>query len=98
MRQAESMAMLVAVVAISMPVDITTRQAMTVGLRPMVSATPPSRIEPMAMPMSSIDSTTPSAARSMPHSVAMPGDAKLIDSTSNPSSAFRATVMPTTVT
>ena len=50
------------------------------------------------MPISSIDSTTPSAARSIPHSAAMPGEAKLIESTSNPSSAFRATVIATTST
>ena len=50
------------------------------------------------MPISSIDSTMPSAARSMPHSSAMPGDAKLIDSTSKPSRALSATVMATTIT
>ncbi len=37
-----------------------------------------------------IDSTTRSAARSMPHSVATPGVAKLIDSTSKPCSACSA--------
>jgi hypothetical protein len=55
-------------------------------------------MEPNAMPMSSIDSTMPSAARLMPHSVAMPGEAKLIDITSKPSRALSATVMTTTKT
>ncbi len=44
-----------------------------VGRRPILSATPPSSSEPIAMPMSSIDNTMPSALRSMPHSDAMPG-------------------------
>ena len=48
------------------------------------------------MPISSIDSTMPSAARLMPHSVAMPGEAKLIDITSKPSSALSAIVTATT--
>ena len=46
-------------------------------------------IEPALMPISSIESTMPSTARSMPHSAAMPGDAKLIERTSKPSSAVR---------
>ena len=33
----------------------------------------------------------------MPHSFAMPGEAKLMDSTSKPSSAFRQTVVATTI-
>ena len=82
----------------TMPVAMTTRHPRIAGRRPMRSATPPSTADPTAMPMSSIDSTMPSAARSMPHSMAMPGDAKLIESTSNPSSAFRATVIATTMT
>ena len=45
-------------------------------------------VEPTAIPISSIDSTTPSTARSIPHSAAMPGEAKLIASTSKPSSAL----------
>ena len=40
------------------------------------------------MPINSIDKTIPSAARSIAHSSAIPGAAKLIDSTSNPCSAF----------
>ena len=78
-RQMDRLAMDVTVVAPSMPPAITTRHPSTVGLRPMRSATLPSTTEPMAMPMSSIDNTKPSAARSMPHSVAIPGEAKLID-------------------
>ena len=84
------------VVTMNMPSAITTRHPSTVGRRPILSATPPKKIEPNAMPMSSIDSTKPSAARSIPHSAAMPGEAKLIERTSNPSSAFKAIVMPTT--
>jgi hypothetical protein len=87
----------VTVVAMNMPTAISTRQPRIVGRRPKRSARPPSRTEPMAMPTSSIDSTKPSAARSIPHSAAMPGDAKLIERTSNPSSALSATVIATTV-
>ncbi len=46
-----------------------------VGLRPHLSATPPRNMEPMPMPHSSADSTTPSAARGTPHSLVMPGAA-----------------------
>ena len=63
--------------------------------RPSLSATPPSSTEPSAMPKSSIESTQPSVALSMPQSLAMPGEAKLIDSTSKPSRAFSATVTST---
>ncbi len=83
------------VVTMTMPVAITTRQPSTVGRRPILSARLPRKIEPSAMPISSIDSTKPSAARLIFHSAAMPGDAKLIDSTSKPSSALRAMVIPT---
>ncbi len=75
-------------VAANIPVAMTTRQSRMVGRRPMRSARPPSSTDPTAMPISSIESTTPNAARSMPHSAAMPGEAKLIASTSKPSSAF----------
>jgi hypothetical protein len=88
----------VTVVAMSMPVAMTTRHPSTVGRRPILSARLPRKTDPIAIPISSIDSTMPSAARSMPHSIAMPGEAKLIDVTSKPSSAFSATVMPTTST
>ena len=87
----------VTVVAISMPVAMTARQPRIVGRRPILSATPPRTIEPIAMPISSIDSTMPRAARSMPHSVAMPGEAKLMERMSKPSSAFSAIVIPTTM-
>ena len=80
----------------NMPMAMMTRQPSMVGRRPIRSATPPSRIEPNAMPISSIDSTMPSAARLMPHSAAMPGEAKLIDITSKPSSALSAIVSATT--
>src|SRR5688572_9619738 len=86
------------VVAMNMPVAMTTRQPRIVGRRPILSATPPRRTEPIAMPISSIESTMPSWARSMPHSAAMPGEAKLIESTSKPSSAFSAMVRPITIT
>ena len=95
-RQIERSTSPVTVVAMSMPSDMTARHPRIVGRRPILSATPPSTIEPIAMPMSSIESTMPSAARSIPHSVAMPGEAKLMERMSNPSSAFRAIVMPTT--
>ncbi len=55
-------------------------QPSSVGRRPILSATPPSRTEPIAMPISSIDRTTPSAVCAMPHSCAIPGEAKAIDS------------------
>ena len=80
-------------VAMYMPVAMTTRQPSTVGRRPILSASPPRKIEPSAMPMSSADSTKPSACGPRPHSERMPGDAKLIDSTSKPSSAFRKMVI-----
>ena len=41
----------------NMPMVISTRQPSTVGRRPILSATPPRMSEPMAMPMSSADST-----------------------------------------
>ena len=44
------------------------------------------------MPTSSAESTMPSAARAMPHSAEMPGAAKALDSTSNPSSALSSTI------
>ena len=47
------------------------------------------------MPMSSIDNTMPSAPRSMCHSAAMPGEAKAIDSTSNPSERIQSIVIAT---
>ena len=46
-----------------MPIAMTTRQPSTVGRRPILSASPPRKIEPSAMPMSSADSTKPSAPR-----------------------------------
>jgi hypothetical protein len=81
-RHTERSARPFAVVAMIMPVAIVARHASVIGLRPIRSATPPSMIDPRPMPSSSIDSTKPSAARSMPHSCAMPGEAKLMDSTS----------------
>ena len=95
-RQMERATSPLAVVGMTMPTAITTRHPRIVGRRPTLSATPPRIIEPTAMPRSSIDSTIPRAARSMPHSCAIPGDAKLIERTSKPSSAFRPTVIATT--
>src|SRR5580692_10571413 len=83
-------------VAIAIPRVITARQPSRVRRRPSLSGTPPRSIEPIPMPSSSMERTTPNTARSMPQSRAMPGEAKLIDSTSNPSRAFRPTVMATT--
>src|SRR5258706_235438 len=54
------------------PVVMTTRQPRSVRLRPTRSATPPSSMEPKPMPINSMESTNPKAARSMPHSRAMP--------------------------
>ena len=82
-------------VAMTIPNVITTRQPSNVRRRPILSATPPNKIEPKPMPISSIESTIPNAARSIPHSRAMPGEAKLIASTSKPSIAFRPMVIAT---
>ena len=49
------------------------------------------------MPMSSAESMIPSSERGMPHSLVMPGAAKALDSTSNPSSAFRKIISTTTI-
>ena len=48
------------------------------------------------MPMSSIERTTPSAARVTPHSRAMPGEANAMERTSKPSMALSRTVIATT--
>ena len=82
----------------NMPTTMIVRHKSIVLRRPTRSASRPRNTEPMAMPINSIASTMPSAARSMPHSAAMPGDAKLIDSTSKPSSAFSMTVIATAAT
>ena len=76
-----------------MPVAMTTRQPSTVGRRPILSARPPRKIEPSAMPMSSADSTKPERLRAEAPLRSDAGDAKLIDSTSKPSRAFRKTVI-----
>src|SRR5205823_347151 len=78
-----------------MPIAIATRHPRMVGRRPSLSATPPSRSDPSAMPSNSMERTQPSVALSMPQSFAMPGEAKLIDRTSNPSRAFSPTVTST---
>src|SRR6516164_345805 len=79
----------------NMPTAMAMRQPRMVGRRPTLSATPPSSSDPAAMPNSSMERTQPRVALSMPQSRAMPGDAKLIDSTSKPSSAFSPTVTST---
>src|SRR5215472_9393162 len=71
------------------------RQPRMVGRRPTLSATPPSSSDPAAIPNSSMERTQPRVALSIPQSRAMPGEAKLIDSTSKPSSAFSPTVTST---
>src|SRR5436853_4813881 len=78
-----------------MPIAMATRHPRMVGRRPILSATTPSSSEPSAMPSNSMERTQPSVALPMPQSFAMPGDAKLIDRTSNPSSAFSPTVTST---
>src|SRR3989440_10271174 len=78
-----------------MPIAIATSLPRMVGRRPSLSATPPSRSDPSAIPSNSMERTQPSVALSMPQSFAMPGEAKLIDSTSNPSRAFSPTVTST---
>src|SRR5580765_478785 len=78
-----------------MPAAMATRHPRMVGRRPILSATPPSSSEPAAMPSNSMDSTQPRIALSIPQSLAIPGEAKLIESTSKPSSAFRPTVTST---
>ena len=83
-------------VAMIMPTAMTMRQPSKVRRRPSLSATPPSKTEPKPMPISSMESTKPNAARSIPHSRAMPGEAKLMASTSKPSSAFSPTVIAIT--
>jgi len=90
-RYAESTCTFEAVLDRYMPTAIRNRQAKTAGRRPAASATDPKMTDPKDIPMSSIDSTTPSAARLMPHSSAMPGDAKLMARTSKPSRAVRQT-------
>src|SRR6185503_9681029 len=96
-RHTESVTGLVEVVAMNMPDAITIRHPSVVGRRPILSLTPPRMIEPSAIPISSIDSTTPSPAGLIPHSLAMPGDAKLMERMSKPSSAFNAIVIPITM-
>src|SRR5437879_3425300 len=78
-----------------MPTAIATRHARMVGRRPALSATPPRRSDPSAMPSNSMERTQPSVALSMPQSFAIPGEAKLIDRTSNPSRAFSPMVTST---
>jgi hypothetical protein len=59
-------------------------------LRPMRSAMLPQMTDPSAIPKSSMERTTPSTAWEMDHSLAIPGAAKLMDNTSNPSMPFSA--------
>ena len=87
-RQIVSSVTPLAACAMYMPAAMMTRQTSMAGLRPPLSAKPPSSTEPKPMPTSSADSTTPSAVRWMPHSREMPGAAKALESTSKPSSAF----------
>ena len=86
-----------AMVAAIMPDNIRIRQLKVAALRPSLSATAPRARAPIPMPISSIDSTTPSDALLIPHSAAIPGAAKLMDNKSKPSSAFRKIAMMTTV-
>jgi hypothetical protein len=81
------------VVTMNMPTAIVNRQPNIVLRRPMMSATQPNRMEPAAIPKSSMERTTPRPALSMPHSLAIPVDAKLMDRTSKPSRPFSPTVI-----
>lgn len=94
-RYTDMLTMPVAWAAKNMPVDITTKQSIIVGLRPMRSARLPRKMEPTAMPISSMESTMPSSARSAPQSVEIPGEAKLMDKISKPSKAFSITQIAT---
>src|SRR4030088_1066883 len=78
-----------------MPTAIATRHARMVGRRPALSATPPRRSDPSAMPSNSMERTQPSVALSIPQPCAIPGEAKLIDRTSKPSRAFSPRVTST---
>src|SRR5690606_41027009 len=81
-RQIDSDTTPVAVVARNMPSDMTSRQPSIVARRPNLSATPPMRIEPSAMPTSSADRTKPSVLRVIPHSLRISGDARSEEHTS----------------
>ena len=94
-RQADGSVGPFAVVTMNMPTVMTTRQASTVGRRPILSAKAPKVIEPMAMPISSMERMNPRFFRLTCHSAAMPGDANEIDRTSNPSNAFSPMVIAT---
>src|SRR6185437_15140047 len=96
-RYTERTSMLFAVVARNIPAAMTMRQPRMVTRRPIRSATPPRRIEPSAIPASSIDWSQPSAVLLGCHSEAIPGEANAIESTSKPSSALRPIVITTAV-
>src|SRR5690606_29083564 len=97
-RYADSTSTLPAVPARNIPTALRSRQTTTAGRRPKLSAAVPKITEPTAMPISPIERTMPSAARLMPHSSAIPGEAKLIESTSKPSSAVSRMHMAMAVT
>src|SRR5918999_886704 len=85
----------VAYPAPNMPAAMMQRHRSIVARRPILSPTPPRVIEPIAIPSSSIDRIQPSVPEESPQSLAMPGEAKLIASTSNPSSALSPNVTAT---
>src|SRR5690606_8005923 len=83
--------------AMYMPTAMITRQTSMASLRPPLSAKPPRITDPKPMPTSSAESLMPSSSRGIPHSWEMPGAAKALDSTSNPSSALSSTISATTI-
>ena len=95
-RQPDRISTFAALAAPSMPIVISTRHDRMVARRPIRSAIPPRNSDPTAMPISSIDSTSPRPEGPSCHSSRMPLAAKLIDSTSNPSSALSPTIVATT--
>lgn len=70
------------VAAAYMPADMITRQISIVGLRPILSARPPSRMDPTPMPIRSAPSTHPRVEGLRPQSFEKPAEARALESTS----------------
>jgi hypothetical protein len=66
-RHVDSSTMVEDCVAMTNPRTMSPRQPSSSRRRPSRSASPPSTMEPTPMPINSIDSTIPNAARSRPH-------------------------------
>ncbi len=65
-----------------MPEAMITRQISMVGLRPILSASVPRKMEPMPMPMRSAPSTQPRVEGFRPQSFEKPAEARALESTS----------------